>query len=69
MTDSLHDDPAKTCSGLFRVLQPCRDVALSLQHTPDIDVVLLLDVEHKVREAIQMPRTQTRQVEFMRITR
>jgi hypothetical protein len=27
-------------------LQPCRDVALSLQHTPDIDVVLLLDVEH-----------------------
>lgn len=49
--------------------QPRRGVTLAMQHTPDVDVVWMLDIEHEVRKTRQRPYAQSRQVEFMRVTR
>lgn len=38
-----------------RLLHPRRDIPLSVQHAPDIDMVRTLDVEHQVRVARQRP--------------
>jgi hypothetical protein len=48
-----------------RLLHPRRDIPLAVKHTPDIDVVRALDVEHEVRVARQRPCAQAGQVEFM----
>jgi hypothetical protein len=47
-------------SEVFRVLHPRRDVALALQHAPDIDVVWALDVEDEVGVARQRQGAQAR---------
>lgn len=52
-----------------RLLHPRRDIPLPVQHTPNIDVVRVFDVEHKVRVARQRPCAQAWQVEFMGIAR
>lgn len=56
-------------SDVVRLLHPRRDVALALQHTPDIDVVRALDVEDEVGVARQRPGAQARQIQFMRVAR
>ena len=40
-----------------------------MQHTPHIDVVWVLDVEHEVRVARQRPSAQARQVDLMGVAR
>ena len=55
-------------SEVFRVLHPRRDVALALQHAPDIDMVRALDVADEVGVALQRPGVQARQIQFMRVT-
>ena len=35
--------------------QPCRNIALAMQHAPDVDVIAALDVEDQVRVARQRP--------------
>lgn len=50
-------------------LHPRRDVALAVEHAPDIDVVRALDVKHQMRVAGQWPDTQAQQIEFVRVTR
>jgi Glutathione S-transferase, C-terminal domain len=56
-------------SNLFRVLHPSRDVALALQHTPDIDMVRVLDVEDEIGIARQRPESQSGQIQLMGVTR
>ena len=51
------------------VLHPGRDVALVVQHTPDVDMTRALDVEHQIRVRAQRPDAQARQVELVRVRR
>jgi hypothetical protein len=44
---------------------PARNVALAMEHAPDVDVVAALDVKHKVWVARQWPGAQTGQVQFV----
>jgi hypothetical protein len=46
----------------FRFLHPRRDVPLPVQHTPDVDVIGMLDVEDEVGIPSQRPGPQARQV-------
>ena len=51
------------------ILKRYRDVSLAVKNTPDIDVVGVLQIKDQVRKVIQRPRAQTRNIQFMRITR
>jgi hypothetical protein len=67
-----HDHAARrlaAASDVFRVLHPRRDVALAVQHTPDIDAVRALDIEDELGVARQRPGAQARQIQFMRVAR
>src|SRR5690606_25068674 len=44
---------------------PRRDIALAVQHPPDINVLRTLDVEHELRIAHKRPETQAGQVQLM----
>ena len=48
-------------SDVFGLLAPRRDVALAVQHTPDISVRWTLDVRHQVGIVHQRPETQAAQ--------
>ena len=54
-------------SGLIRLMRPRRNVTLSVQHTPHIVTVLLLNVEDQIRITCQRPEAQARQVQFVGI--
>ena len=45
--------------------EPGRDVALAMQHAPDVDVVASLDVEDQMRVARQRPEAQTGEVQLV----
>lgn len=47
--------------------QPLSNVALGMQNTPDIDVVIALDVEHQVGVTLQRPAEQPRQIQIVAI--
>jgi hypothetical protein len=46
---------------------PGRNTTLFLQNAPDIHEVLVVDIEHPVRNARQAPRAQARQVQPVRV--
>ena len=48
-------------------VQPCWDITLAMQYTPDVDVAGQIDVEDEIRIALQGPRTQVRQIQFMSV--
>ncbi|SIT47979.1 hypothetical protein BN2476_610058 [Paraburkholderia piptadeniae] len=48
--------------------QPRRNITLAVEHAPDFDVSLALNVEDQVRIAIKRPRTQARDVQLVRVT-
>ena len=48
---------------------PRRNIPLAVQYAPDIDVVLVLDVENEVRIARQRPGAQAGKIEFMGVAR
>lgn len=50
-------------------LHPRRDVALPMQHTPDIDVVGVLDVEDQIGIPRQRPGAKFRQVQLVGVSR
>ena len=50
-------------------MRPRRDVALAVQHAPDIDVLRALDVEHKVGIACTRRETQAGQIQFVGVAR
>ena len=52
-------------SGVPGLLRPRRDIAVAAKHAPDIDVVVVLDVEQQVRESSQRPGSEARQVQLM----
>ena len=47
--------------------QPLSNVALGMQNSPDIDVVIALDVEHQVGVTLQRPTEQPRQIQIVAI--
>ena len=49
-------------------MHPGRAVALPVQHPPDIDVIVALDVEHQMRVARQRPEPQARKVQLVGVT-
>lgn len=50
-------------------LHPSRDVTLPVQHTPDIDVVGVLDVEDQIGIPSQRPGAKARQVQLVGVSR
>lgn len=54
---------------LFRLPHPLWDVALTVQHAPDIDVIGALNVEDKVRISLDRPEAQAAQVQFVGVPR
>lgn len=48
-------------------LKPGRNIALTVQHPPNIDVVRLFDVKNTMWVADQWPKPKTRQVQFVGI--
>ena len=51
----------------IRLAHPVRDVLLAMQHAPDIEVIGPIDVKHKLWIFPKLKRTQSRQVQFMRV--
>ena len=49
----------------LQAAQPGRDVSMGVQYAPDIDVIVLLDVEDEIRVALQHPATQPRKRKLM----
>ena len=56
-------------SGVLGLPQPRRDVPFSAKQPPDIDMVVVLDVKHQIRESSQRPGPQARQVQLMGVAR
>ena len=48
-------------------VHPRRDVALAMQHAPDVDVIATLDVEDEMRIARQRPESQIGKVQLVGI--
>jgi hypothetical protein len=44
--------------GFEFVLQPCRNITLPMQYTPDINVIFALDKKNQMRVACQWPGAQ-----------
>ncbi len=55
--------------GASRLVHPGRNITLPVQHAPDIDTVVALEVENQVGETRQGPKPQTRQVQFVCVSR
>ena len=55
-------------SDIFGLLHPRRDVALAVQHAPDINLLWALDVKNEMGIARQWPEAQTGQVQFVGLT-
>ena len=51
----------------LRLVHPRRDVALFVQHAPDVDVLVALDVEDQVGVAPKWPESQIGKPELVRI--
>lgn len=66
-TDAAINDSTSQESGLVWLMHPRRNIALTMQDAPHVDVVVHLDVEDEVRVARQRPETQAGQVQLMRI--
>lgn len=49
------------------LVHPRRDIALTIQHAPDVDVVGPFDVENQMGIPRQRLAAQTRQVQFVRV--
>ena len=62
-------DSAPLQVALIGYPHPGRNVAAAVQHPPDIDVIIPLDIEHEMGVTLHLPAAQTRQVEFMGIAR
>lgn len=62
-------DGAQVQFALIGCLHPGRNVATAMQHPPDVDVIIPLDIEHEMGVTLHLPAAQTRQVEFMGIAR
>lgn len=56
-------------AGRVCLAQPSRDVALSVQDAPHVQVIRGLQVEDHVWEAAQQPRAQVREIELGRVAR
>ena len=53
----------------IRFLHPRRDVTLAMQYSPDVNVIVSINVEHDVRVPRQRPRAQPWQVQFVSVAR
>lgn len=62
-------DPVGRTSRVSGHLHPSRDVTLPMQHTPDVDVVGMLNVEDQIGITLQQPGAQARQVQLVGISR
>lgn len=51
------------------LLHPCRDVALAVQHAPDINVLWTLDVEHEAWKVIERPEMEAGEIQFVSVAR
>ena len=51
------------------VAQPHRDIPVTVEHPPDVDVIVLLDVKDQVGEALERPHAQPRQIQLVCIAR
>ena len=65
MPDSFAQPPR--VSARVGLLHPRRDVALAMQHAPDVDAIGALDVEDQVWIARQRPEEQTGKVQVVRL--
>jgi hypothetical protein len=50
-------------------LHPSQDVPLAMQHTPDVDVIEMLDVEDEVGLPSQRPGPQATQILLVGVAR
>ena len=62
-------DPEGQASRAAGFLHPGRDVTLPVQHTPDVDVVGVLDIEDQIGIPSQRPGTKARQVQLVGVSR
>lgn len=62
-------DPEGQASRVAGFLHPGRNVALPVQHTPDVDVVGALDVEDQIGIPGQRPRAQAWKVQLVGVAR
>jgi hypothetical protein len=62
-------DRAGQPSRVAGFLQTSRDVTLPVQHTPDVDVVEVLDVEDQIAIPRQRPAAKVRQVQLVGVSR
>lgn len=63
---------AHSRSGRFAasgLTHPSRNVPLPVQHTPDINMVVVFEVEDQMGKARQRPGPQARQVQLMGVSR
>ncbi len=51
------------------IREPCRYVAPAVRYAPNFDVILTLAIENQIREALERPATQSRNVEFVGVAR
>ena len=47
------------------VAQPHRDIPVTVEHPPDVYVIVLLDVKDQVGEALERPHAQPRQIQLV----
>ena len=59
----------KTIGSGWRFAEPRRDVALTVQDPPYVNVILSLEVENQVRMTLQRPRAQAGNIEFVTVPR
>lgn len=62
-----HADRRRIHSPRLRPLHPRRNVALNVQHAPDVDVVAARDVEDQVWMVRERPGPQTGEIQLMRV--
>ena len=56
-------------SGVLGPPHPHGNVPFAVKHPPDVDVVVVLDEEHQVRESSRWPGSEARQAQFMSVAR
>lgn len=49
------------------IAQPHRDIPVTVEHPPDVYVIVLLDVKDQVGEALERPHAQPRQIQLVGI--
>lgn len=50
---------------LLVVIKPARDVPAAMQHTHNVDVRAAIDMEDQIRQAPQVPRSQSGQLQLV----